>query len=77
MNKKKKKKKNKKKNNEQKYINRFKPEYNLNYLAGNSKGYKHTQVNIEKMRKATLGRKHNDEIRKLMSENRKKENNPF
>ena len=29
------------------------------------------------MRKAALGRKHKDEIRKLMSENRKKENNPF
>ena len=29
------------------------------------------------MRKAALGRKHKDEIRKLMSEKRKKENNPF
>jgi group I intron endonuclease len=62
---------------EQNYINRFKPEYNLNPLAGNSKGYKHTPESIEKMRKAALGRKHKDEIRKLMSENRKKENNPF
>src|ERR1700679_3026032 len=62
---------------EQKYINRFKPEYNLNPLAGNSKGYKHTPESIEKMRKAALGIKHKDEIRKLMSENRKKENNPF
>jgi group I intron endonuclease len=58
---------------EQKYINRFKPEYNLNPLARNSKGYKHTPESIEKMRKAALGSKHKDEIRKLMSENRKKE----
>jgi len=29
------------------------------------------------MRKAALGWKHKDEIKKLMSENRKKENNPF
>jgi len=33
---------------EQKYINRFKPEYNLNPLAGNSKGYKQTPESIEK-----------------------------
>jgi group I intron endonuclease len=62
---------------EQKYINRFKPEYNLNPLANSSKGYQHTPESIEKIRKTALGRKHKDEIRKLMSENRKKENNPF
>ena len=33
---------------EQKYINRFKPEYILNPLAGNSKGYKHTPESIDK-----------------------------
>ena len=33
---------------EQKYINRFKPEYNLNPLAGNFKGYKLTPESIEK-----------------------------
>ena len=43
---------------EQKYINRFKPEYNLNPLAGNSKGYKHTPESIENLRKTALGRKH-------------------
>jgi hypothetical protein len=57
---------------EHKNINRFKPEYILNPLAGNSKGYKHTPESIEKLRKAALGRKHKDEIRKLMSEKRKK-----
>lgn len=29
----------------------FKPEYNLNHLAGNSKYYKHTPESIEKMLK--------------------------
>jgi hypothetical protein len=55
-----------------KYINRFKPEYNLNPLAGNSKNYKHIPESIEKKRNAASGRKHKDDIRKLISKNRKK-----
>lgn len=62
---------------EQKWIDLLKPEYNLNPVAGSSKGYKHTNLSIEKIRFATLGRKHTDEIRKAMSDNRKGENNSF
>jgi group I intron endonuclease len=62
---------------EQKYINRFKPEYNINQIAGNSLGYEHTPESIVKRREAALGRTLTEKVRKLMSENRKGENNPF
>jgi len=48
---------------EQEYINRFKPEYNLNPTAGNSSGYRHTPESVIKMREAALGRKHSDPSR--------------
>jgi group I intron endonuclease len=35
---------------EQKWIDLLKPEYNLNPLAGNTKGYKHTLESLEKMK---------------------------
>lgn len=54
----------------QKWIDFLLPEYNLNPFAGNSKGYKHTQESIEKMRYLALGRKHTEEVKKSMSENR-------
>ena len=62
---------------EQKWIDRIKPEYNLNPSAYNSKGYKHTIESIEKMSKVAIGRKHSDEVRRLMSDNRKGKDNPF
>jgi group I intron endonuclease len=62
---------------EQQYINRFKPEYYLNPTAGNSLGYKHTPESNIKIREAALGRKYSEEVKKLMSENRKGESNPF
>lgn len=62
---------------EQKWINIINPEYNTNPVAGNSKGYKHTYEAIEKMRSLSLGRTHTEEVKHLMSENRKGENNPF
>lgn len=62
---------------EQKWIDLLKPEYNLNPLAGNSKGYKHTPESIEKIRSQVLGRKHSDQVKKVMSESRKGINNNF
>lgn len=61
---------------EQNWINIINPEYNINPNAGNSKGYKHTDEALE-MRNISLGRTHTDEVKRLMSENRKGENNPF
>lgn len=51
--------------------------YNLNPQAGNTKGYVHTPESIEKMRNLALGRKHHDQVKKLMSESRKGINNNF
>lgn len=62
---------------EQNWIDLINPEYNTNPVAGSSKGYKHTDKTLEIMRKASLGRTHTEEVKHLMSENRKGENNPF
>lgn len=62
---------------EQKRIDTVKPEYNLNPLASSSKGYRHNTESLEKMRTAALGRKHTEEVKKSMSDSRKKENNSF
>ena len=62
---------------EQKWIDKLNSEYNLNKLAGNSSDYVHTPESIEKMRTLALGRKHNEEVKKLMSESRKGVNNNF
>jgi group I intron endonuclease len=58
-------------------MNFLNPEYNLNPIAGNSKGYKHTPESLEKIRKAATGRKHTEEVRCEMSESRRGINNPF
>jgi group I intron endonuclease len=62
---------------EQKWINDFKPDYNVNPTAGSSKGYKHTDAAINKIREYSLGRKHTNKVRQNMSESRKGLNNPF
>nr|YP_009577876.1 GIY-YIG endonuclease [Cordyceps cicadae]QBG64865.1 GIY-YIG endonuclease [Cordyceps cicadae] len=62
---------------EQKWIDLLKPEYNINPIAGSSKGYKHTAEAIEKMRNLAIGRKHSDEVKARMSETRRGENNSF
>jgi group I intron endonuclease len=62
---------------EQKWIDLLNPEYNLSPIAGSSKGYKHLEASIEKIREATLGRRHSEEIRSKMSESRKGKNNSF
>lgn len=62
---------------EQEWIDKLNPEYNINPVAGNSKGYKHKLESIDKMRNAALGRLHTDEVKLAMSESRKNENNPF
>lgn len=62
---------------EQNWIDIINPEYNLNPNAGNSKGYKHTEKSIQKIRNFKQGKTHTEEVKRLMSENRKGENNPF
>lgn len=62
---------------EQKWIDLLKPAYNINPLAGNSKGYKHTEESIKKMKDLAKGRKHSDEVKQNMSINRRGENNSF
>jgi group I intron endonuclease len=62
---------------EQKWIDLVKPEYNINPIAGSTKGYKHSYESLEKMSKLATGRKHTDEVIDLMSKNRKGINNPF
>lgn len=62
---------------EQYYLDTLEPEYNILDTAGNSLGYKQTPESIEKMRSKALGRKHSEEVRKTMSENRRGENNNF
>jgi len=64
-------------NCEQKWINFLLPKNNINPIAGSSKGYKHTQENIEKMRNLALGRKHTQEVKDSMSKNRTGINAPF
>lgn len=39
---------------EQKWIDLLKPDYNLNPLAGSSKGYKHTLESLEKMKNRVI-----------------------
>jgi len=62
---------------EQKWIDYFKPEYNLTPMAGNTKGYKHTQESLDKIRLAVLGRKHTEKVKLAMSTYRMGVNNPF
>lgn len=50
-----------------KWIDLINPEYNINYTAGSSKGYRHSPESIEKMSKLATGRKHTDEVNNLMS----------
>lgn len=62
---------------EQKWIDLLKPEYNINPIAGSSKGYKHSSESIEKLSKLATGRKHTEEVIDLMSKTRRGINNPF
>lgn len=52
---------------EQKWIDSLKPAYNLSPLAGNSRGYKHTDETKNKLKSLALGRKVSEETRKIMS----------
>ena len=62
---------------EQKWIDILKPEYNINFIAGSNKGYTHSLESIVKMRISATGRKHANEVKDLMSKNRRGRNNPF
>ena len=55
----------------------MKPEYNINPIAGNIKGYKHSIESKEKIRIASLGRKHTEAVKQIMSHSCKWVNNPF
>jgi hypothetical protein len=46
-------------------------------MAGNSKGYKHSEESLEQIRRAVLGRKHTEEVKQQMSESRMGIKNPF
>lgn len=62
---------------EQKWIDLIQPEYNTNPIAGSTKGYQHSPEAIEKMKILATGRKHTDEVKDLMSKNRRGPNNAF
>ncbi len=62
---------------EQKWIDLIGPEYNTNPTAGSTKGYKHTQESIEKMKLLATGRTHSTEVKELMSITRMGVNNSF
>jgi len=55
----------------------LKPEYNINPIAGNIEGYKHSIESKEKIRIASLGRKHTEAVKQIMSNSCKWVNNPF
>lgn len=55
----------------------MKPEYNINPIAGNIEGYKHSIESKEKIRIASLGRKHTEAVKQIMSNSCKWVNNPF
>lgn len=61
---------------EQKYLEKLKPEYNIQLSAGERWGFKHSKETIEKLRKINLGgkngnygRKHTAKEKELMSKN--------
>lgn len=56
---------------EQFWIDKLKPQYNLNLFAANSSGRKLSLESIEKMRKSLTGKKHTEESKRKMSESRK------
>jgi len=45
----------------------LKPEYIINPIPGNIKGYKHSIESKEKIRIASLGRKHTEAVKQIMS----------
>jgi group I intron endonuclease len=53
---------------EQKYINDFNPEYNINLIANSSLGVKRSEETKEKVRQANLGLKHPEWRNKIKSE---------
>lgn len=55
----------------------MKPEYNIKPIADNIKGYKHSIESKEKIRIASLGRKHTEAVKQIMCNSCKWVNNPF
>ena len=62
---------------EQKWINDFKPLYNILRNAGNSAGYIHTERGKEKISKAIIGKERSEEVRKEISKRQTGFSNTF
>lgn len=53
---------------EQKAIDKYKPYYNICQIAGNSLGYKHTDIAKSKIKQAVSGKKHSEVSKQKMRE---------
>jgi group I intron endonuclease len=53
---------------EQRIIDKYKPEYNICQIAGNTLGYKHTSETKNKIKLAVLGKKHSESSKQKMKE---------
>lgn len=62
---------------EQKWINLLKPEYNIKFKAKNTKSSKYIIKNIEKMRKASISKKHTKQVKQAINDSCKGENDSF
>lgn len=56
---------------EQFYLDLLKPQYNICKIAGSSKGYKHSEEVIEKIRTLNIGKKHSNVTRKKIGNSNK------
>lgn len=62
---------------EQYWIDSITPSYNILTVAGSWSNHHHTEDAKLKMSKARIGKTHTEEVKKLMSLSRRKENNSF
>jgi len=62
---------------EQKWINLLKPEYNIKYMVKNIKNCKHVIENKKKTRKISINKKHTEEVKQVINDYCKNENNSF
>ncbi len=62
---------------EQYWIDSITPSYNILTVAGSWSNHRHTEDAKLKMSKAGIGKTHTEEVKKLMSLSRRKENNSF
>nr|UVN15649.2 GIY-YIG endonuclease [Gongronella sp. w5] len=62
---------------EQYWIDFITPSYNILTIAGNWSNHQHSEDSKLKISKSRIGKFHTEEVKKLMSSTRQKENNPF